>query len=168
MIHDRLFKYISIPLAGLALPVLSGLIDWANSCWQDTLFFSVIFFVAAYINWTTCNAITRHIHENNLFENNVSTRLFLLCFFAAACSAVVALTVVYLWLRYSSSFLSSEPVALYCIVSSFMAIFTVSVGEVLYLSEGQSLSSKIIRQLQVEKSSLEMGLLQNELEPHFI
>jgi sensor histidine kinase YesM len=168
MIHDRLFKYIAIPLAGLALPVFSGLIDWADSCWQDTLFFSSLFLVAAFFNWITCSAITQQVHEKNLFENNVSARLFVLCLCAALCSTILALAVVYLWLRYSSSLFSGEPVTRFCLVSAFIGMFTVSVDEVFYLNENRSLSSKIIRQLQAEKSSLEMGLLQNELEPHFI
>jgi LytS/YehU family sensor histidine kinase len=76
--------------------------------------------------------------------------------------------VVYLWLQYFNPLITNAPILRYCILSAFIAMFTVSVYEVLYLHQGQALSSKIVRQLQSERTSIEMGMLQSELEPHFI
>ena len=168
MVHDRLFKLIFIPLAGLALPVFAGLIDWSQTRWPETLFVNLIFFMAAYITWNTCTAMSRYIHDNNLLEANVSTRLFLLCLLSAICSTAIALPVMYLWLQYFDPLHTNAPIARYCILSAFIAMFTVSIYEVLYLHQGQILQYKIVRQLQAERTSLEMGLLQKELEPHFV
>ena len=56
-----------------------------------------------------------------------------------------------------------------CICFSALAviIFTL-VYEILFLSKERELDTKIVDQLDWERSKAEMSVLKNELEPHFI
>ncbi|MDQ6843888.1 MAG: sensor histidine kinase [Bacteroidota bacterium] len=84
--------------------------------------------------------------------------------FGAALAGVFSIA----WYKISRETFSWSPV-LKCIAFSSMAVvvFTL-VYEVLFLGNQRNLYTKIVDQLDWERSKAEMSVLKNELEPHFI
>lgn len=73
-----------------------------------------------------------------------------------------------IWYKISNETFEWTSFILTIILSVFSVIIFTLVYEILYLSKERELDSKIVDQLDWEKSMAEMSNLKNELEPHFI
>jgi sensor histidine kinase YesM len=81
-------------------------------------------------------------------------------------SIAVVLTLIYY--RFSKEIFAWNSFLLAIIFSVFAVILFTLVYEILYLSKEREIDSKIVDQLDWERSMAEMSNLKNELEPHFI
>src|SRR5690606_25246991 len=87
MIKDLVLKAIFIPLLGICLPILSGLISYRLYSVTELIAANVLFILTSYAIWAGCNWI--HIRLRPLYRpiNNVPSKILAVCLVSAVYGA---------------------------------------------------------------------------------
>ena len=73
-----------------------------------------------------------------------------------------------LWLKFSNEIFSWANLIKFLVVCTLAIIVFTLIYEILFLSKERELDSKIVKQLDHERTQAEMSVLKNELDPHFM
>jgi len=168
MIKDLLLKIIFIPTLGVGLPLISSLINYKNYSPLELLAANVFFILTSFSIWKGCNWI--HIKLRPLYRpiSNPFNKIGAVCLVSALYGACTGGLSSFVWLK-----ISREPfswMSVYRFLAACVAaviIFTL-IYEILFLSEERELDTKIVDQLDKELSQVELQVLTNEMDPHFI
>ena len=168
MIKDKYFRLLSIPLLGIMIPFFSGIITYSRYSIAEVIAINLYFILLSYCIWTGASWIHKKLRF--IFKNfrNPIIKVFSVSLtgglFGAAISGIFSIA----WYKMSNENFS-WPTIFKCITFSSLAVvvFTL-IYEILFLSNQRNLYTKIVDQLDWERSKAEMSALKNELEPHFI
>ena len=168
MIKDLLLKIIFIPTLGVGLPLISSLINYKNYSPLELLAANVFFILTSFSIWKGCNWI--HIKLRPLYRpiSNPFNKIGAVCLVSALYGACTGGLSSFVWLK-----ISREPfswMSVYRFLAACVAaviIFTL-IYEILFLSKERELDTKIVDQLDKELSQVELQVLTNEMDPHFI
>ena len=168
MIKDLFLKAIFIPLLGVCLPLLSGIITYARYNVWEALLANLFFIFTSFIIWGGCNWIHQRLRPLYRPIRHMPSKMILVCVTSGIYGACLGGVSGILWLE-----LSREPFAwsaiyrflLACVIA--VILFTL-VYEILFLSKERELDNQIVHQLDRERSQAELQALANELDPHFI
>jgi len=168
MIKDLLLKIIFIPTLGVGLPLISSLINYKNYSPLELLAANVFFILTSFSIWKGCNWI--HIKLRPLYRpiSNPFNMIGAVCLVSALYGACTGGLSSFVWLK-----ISREPfswMSVYRFLAACVAaviIFTL-IYEILFLSKERELDTKIVDQLDKELSQVELQVLTNEMDPHFI
>ena len=168
MIKDLLLKIIFIPALGIALPLVSGIIDYSRYSLFELVAANLFFILTSFFIWKGCNWI--HIKLRPLYRpiSNPFSKIAAVCLVSALYGACTGGLSSLIWLK-----MSREPfswMGIYKFIAACIAaviIFTL-VYEILFLSKERELDTKIVDQLDKELSQAELQVLTNEMDPHFI
>ncbi|MEP7377258.1 MAG: histidine kinase [Chitinophagaceae bacterium] len=168
MIKDLLLKIIFIPMLGIGLPLVSGLINYSRYSPFELIAANLFFILTSFFIWKGCNWI--HIKLRPLYRpiSNPFSKIAAVCFVSALYGACTGGLSSLIWLK-----ISREPfswLGVYKFIAACIAaviIFTL-VYEILFLSKERELDTKIVDQLDKELSQAELQVLTNEMDPHFI
>jgi sensor histidine kinase YesM len=168
MIKDTILRLLFIPLLGLSIPYLSGIISYRRYSAAELGATHLYFIFMSWCIWS-CSAWLHHKIrswfrvDQNIFEK-IATVSLSNALFGGAIAGILTL----IWYRISREVFAWNPYLL-CIVLCLLAVIVFTlVYEILYLSQERQLDTKRVGQLDHEKSVAEMRSLKNELEPHFI
>lgn len=168
MIKDKFLRLFFIPFLGIIIPFLSGVVTYSHFSIPELVLIHLYFILLSFCIWAGASWIhkkTRFIFKN--FQNPV-IKVFSVSLisglFGAAISGIFAMA----WYRMSVE-VFSWPLVFKCVAFSSLAVvvFTL-IYEVLFLGNQRNLYTKIVDQLDWERSKAEMAVLKNEIEPHFI
>jgi sensor histidine kinase YesM len=168
MIKDQLMRIIFIPLLGVIIPFFSGVITYQLYSNLELVASFIYFILMSFCIWTSAAWLhhkTRYLFtvKQNPFIKIGSISL-INALFGAATTGIFSL----IWFRISKENFTWDSM-LKCICFSALAVIVFTlVYEILFLSKERELDTKIVDQLDWERSKAEMSLLKNELEPHFI
>jgi len=168
MIKDLLLKIIFIPTLGVGLPLISSLINYKNYSPLELLAANVFFILTSFSIWKGCNWI--HIKLRPIYRpiSNPFNKIGAVCLVSALYGACTGGLSSFVWLK-----ISREPfswMSVYRFLAACVAaviIFTL-IYEILFLSKERELDTKIVDQLDKELSQVELQVLTNEMDPHFI
>lgn len=168
MIKDLLLKIIFIPVLGIGLPLVSGIIDYKKYSLVELFAANLFFILTSFFIWKGCNWI--HIKLRPLYRpiSNPFSKIAAVCLVSALYGACTGGLSSLIWLK-----ISREPftwVSIYKFITACVAaviIFTL-IYEILFLSKERELDTKIVDQLDRELSQAELQVLTNEMDPHFI
>lgn len=168
MIKDKFLRVFFIPFLGVVISFLSGVITYSLYSIFELIIIHLYFILLAFCIWTG----SAWIHKKTCFSFNNFRNPVLKIFsvslisglFGAAISGIFALA----WYKISDENFHWLPV-LKCIAFSSLAVLLFTLlYEILFLGKERILYTKIVDQLDWERSKAEMAVLKNELEPHFI
>jgi two-component system, LytTR family, sensor kinase len=168
MIKDLLLRVIFIPLLGISLPLVSGILLYDKYSLIELIGGNIFFIATSLLIWIGCNWIHKKLRPlykpiSNPFSKiaavSLSSGLYGACTGALACL---------IWLSVSGEEFRWGPVwkfigACLCAVIIFTLIY-----EILFLSKEREIDTKIVDQLDRERSHAELQALTNEMDPHFI
>lgn len=168
MIKDLILKTIFIPLLGICLPLVAGIVTYSRYSTFELLSANLFFIFTSFLIWKGCNWI--HIKLRPLYRPiaNPFSKMAAVCFVSAVYGACTGGLSSLVWLKISRE--SFNWTGLYKFIALCVAaviIFTL-VYEILFLSKERELDTKIVDQLDKELSQAELQVLTNELDPHFI
>jgi hypothetical protein len=168
MIKDLLLKAIFIPILGIGLPLVSGIISYNNYSFAELVGANAFFILTSFLIWKGCNWI--HVKLRPLYQpiSNPISKIGAVCAVSALYGACTGGLSAMLWLTLSREGFSWGGVWRFlaaCI--SAVIIFTL-IYEILFLSKERELDTKIVTQLDRERSQAELQALTNEMDPHFI
>ena len=168
MIKDLLLKIIFIPILGIGLPLISGIVDYKKYSPFELISANLFFILTSFFIWKGCNWI--HIKLRPLYRpiSNPFSKIAAVCSVSALYGACTGGLSSLIWLK-----ISREPfswMSVYKFIAACVAaviLFTL-IYEILFLSKERELDTKIVDQLDKELSQAELQVLTNEMDPHFI
>src|SRR4029079_5609398 len=164
MIKDKFLRLLFIPLLGILIPLFSGIISYGGYSIPELLAINLYFILLSYCIWSGASWIHRRIRFIFKTFRNPIIKVFSVSLigglFGAAISGIFAIA----WYKMSGEKFSWPPI-FKCIAFSALAVllFTL-VYEILFLGNQRILYTKIVDQLDWERSKAEMSVLKNELE----
>lgn len=168
MIKDLLLKIIFIPVLGVSLPLISGIISYGRYSFIELVGANLFFILTSFLIWMGCNWI--HIKLRPLYKpiSNPFSKIAAVTFVSVIYGACTGGLSAQIWLHTSKEAFTWSSVyrfILACVAA--VTIFTL-VYEILFLSKERELDTQIVDQLDKERSQAELQALTNEMDPHFI
>jgi len=168
MIKDSLLKIIFIPLLGIGLPVISGIISYRLYSVPELIAANLFFILTSFIIWAGCNWIHFKLRPLYAPVSKLFPRIATVCFASALYGACTGGLSTFIWIKISREGFSWMGIYKFIAVCVAAVILFTLVYEILFLSKERELDNKIVDQLDRERSQAELQALTNEMDPHFI
>lgn len=168
MIKDAYLKVIFIPLLGIFLPLMSGLISYERYSIIELLLSNLYFILTSFTIWIGCNWVHFKLRPLYVPIRGLLARVGTVCFISGIYAACIGLVSSLLWLNYSRENFTWIAVYKFLAVCIAAVILFTLVYEILFLTKEREIDNKIVDQLDRERSQAELQALVNELDPHFI
>jgi hypothetical protein len=168
MIRDIYLRGFFIPLLGIVLPLIARLITYSNYSIPGVIAANLYFICTSAVIWAGCNWIHRKLRTVYGISGNPFSKIASLFLMEGIYGTSVAAILSMLWIRISKEPFSWAGVFKFSILSALAVIVFSLIYEVLFLSKERVLDTKIVTQLDRERSQAELQALQNEMDPHFI
>ncbi len=168
MIKDKFLKFFSIPFLGMVIPFLSGIITYSRYTIFELIAIHLYFILLSFCIWSGASWIHKKIRF--IFKNfqNPIIKVFSVSMISGLYGAAISGIFSIAWFKMSEEDFSWLPVFKCIAFSSFAVVLFTLVYEILFLGNQRNLYTKIVDQLDWERSKAEMAVLKNEIEPHFI
>ena len=168
MIKDALLKIIFIPLLGIGLPVISGIITYEQYSLAELIAANLFFILTSFVIWAGCNWV--HVTLRPLYSplSKLFSKIATICFASALYAACIGGLSTFIWMKISRETFSWNAVYKFIAVCMAAVIIFTLIYEILFLSKERELDTKIVDQLDKERSQAELQALTNEMDPHFI
>ncbi|MGH2563846.1 MAG: sensor histidine kinase [Ginsengibacter sp.] len=168
MIKDKYLRLVFIPLLGIVIPFFSGVISYNHYSIPELIAINLYYILLSYCIWAGASWIHRKTRFIFKTFHNPIIKVFSVSLigglFGAAISGIFSIT----WYRISSENFSWTPIFRCIAFSSLAVLLFTLLYEILFLGTQRILYTKIVDQLDWERSKAEMSVLKNELGPHFI
>src|SRR5258705_1732466 len=168
MVKDFQLRLLFIPLLGILIPVVSGIITYEKYSAAQVIISNCYFILTSFIIWGGCNWI--HMKLRPLFRKmqNPFFKILFISIVSALYGAASGGAMTMIWFRVSKDNFTWEKIfAFIAFIVMAVVIFTL-VYEILFLSKERELDTKIVEELDRERMEAELDVLNNELDPHFI
>ena len=168
MIKDALLKVIFIPLLGIGLPILAGIISYELYSLPELIAANLFFILTSFIIWAGCNWI--HVKLRPLYApvSKLFSRIATVCFASAIYGACTGGLSAVIWIKISREAFNWMGIYKFLAICVASVIIFTLVYEILFLNKERELDNKIVDQLDRERSQAELQALTNEMDPHFI
>lgn len=168
MIKDLLLKIIFIPVLGIGLPLISSLISYGRYSFIELLGANLFFILTSFLIWMGCNWI--HVRLRPLYKpmSNPFTKIAAVSFVSGLYGACTGGLSAQVWLHTSKEQFTWNAVYRFILACVAAVIIFTLVYEILFLTKERELDTKIVDQLDKERSQAELQALTNEMDPHFI
>lgn len=168
MIKDALLRVVFIPLLGIGLPVISGIISYDKYSVPELIAANFFFILTSFIIWAGCNWIHGKLRPLYAPISKLFSKIATVCFASALYGACVGGLSTFVWIKISREAFSWTPIYKFIAVCVAAVIIFTLVYEILFLSKEREMDNKIVNQLDKERSQAELQALTNEMDPHFI
>lgn len=168
MIKDRWFKTFSIPILGVSIPLLSGLIRYPGLNWMQIITANMIFIATSYIIWQGSVFIVSKLRRLAFVKQKVFLKLAMLCLSTAIYAFIITFSSGFLWQKFFLTTVNTKSVVTCAFICAAIVIFLTVLYEALFLSKERELDVKIVEQLDKDRLQAELSSLKNELDPHFV
>ncbi len=168
MIKDALLKVIFIPILGIGLPVISGLISYELYSVPELIAANLFFILTSFLIWAGCNWIHYKLRPLYAPVSKLFVRIATVCFASALYGASTGGLASFVWIKMSKEVFSWMAIYKFMAVCIAAVIIFTLVYEILFLSKEREIDNKIVDQLDRARSQAELQALTNEMDPHFI
>lgn len=168
MIKDLILKLVFIPVLGICLPLVAGIISYQRYSIIELIFSNIFFIITSFFIWKGCNWIHWKLRPLYRPISSPFSKIFAVCFVSGVYGACTGALSCLVWFKISREEFSRS--GLYQFLGACVAaviLFTL-IYEILFLSKERELDNKIVDQLDKERSQAELQALTNEMDPHFI
>jgi sensor histidine kinase YesM len=168
MIRDRYLRILFIPLLGITIPAVSGILTYALYSPIVLIAANFYFIFTAFCIWM--GSMWIHVKLRRSFTVSGSpfpkiASLWTICLLYGVSVGTLSLMI---WFSISRDPFNWSNLFKFDILCALAIILFTLVYEILFLNKERELDSKIVIQLDRERSQAELEALRNELDPHFI
>lgn len=168
MTRDTYLRILFIPLLGVLLPLIAGLITYHNYTVLQLAAANTFFILTSLTIWGGSHWIHKRFRLLFPSHNTPFTKLITVCASSALYGASVGALSFLIWLRVSGEIFTHNNawkfIAL-CIIA--IIIFTL-VYEILFLSNEREIDTQLVNEMGRELSQAELLALTNQMDPHFV
>ncbi|MBL7730962.1 MAG: histidine kinase [Chitinophagaceae bacterium] len=168
MRRDIYIRTLFIPLLGILLPVLSGLMSYheQNTAWLIAAHF--FFILTSFTIWAGCHWIHKRLRPLFPAESNPFLKIITICSVSSLYGAATGGFAFILWEKLRNTDFPDGALTRFialCVIA--VVVFTL-IYEILYLSKEREKASRLMNEMGRELSHAELALLTNQLDPHFV
>jgi hypothetical protein len=168
MIKDALLKIIFIPILGIGLPIIGGIISYYRYNVPELIAANLFFILTSFAIWAGCNWIHKRLRPLYAPVSRMFSRVAAICFVSALYAASIGGLSAFIWIKVSAEVFDWNNLYKFIAVCIASVIIFTLVYEILFLNKERELNDKIVDQLDKERSQAELQALANEMDPHFI
>ena len=168
MIKDARLRIIFIPLLGIGFPLVSGIISYELYSLPELIFANLYFIFTSSLIWMGSNWMHGKIRRLYAPSSNPFTKIATMSFAEGLYGACVGGLSAFLWYQFARDPFNWNSLMKFILLCILAVIVFTLIYEILFLSKERELDTKIVRQLDRERSQAELQALTNELDPHFI
>jgi sensor histidine kinase YesM len=168
MIRDRYLRILFIPLLGVIIPAISGIITYRFYSTLGVIVANLYFILTSLCIWRGSNWIHGKLRNSFRIGSNPFLKIASLCAICLLYGGCVGTLSTMTWFYVSKNAFNWNALLKFDLVCALAIILFTLVYEILFLNKERELDSKIVRQLDRERSQAELEALRNELDPHFI
>jgi hypothetical protein len=168
MIKDLLLKIIFIPLLGISLPLLSGIIVYNKYTLAEIIGGNIFFITTSFLIWIGCNWIHKKLRPLYNPISNPFSKIAAVSLVSALYGACTGGLACMIWLTISKEEFRWSAIWKFIGACLGAVIIFTLIYEILFLSKEREIDTKIVDQLDRERSQAELQALTNEMDPHFI
>ncbi len=168
MIRDRYLRILFIPLLGIMIPAVSGIITYAHYSVIEIIASNIYFIFTSFGIWMGSNWIHTKLRSSFRIGGNPFPKIASLCAICTLYGISVGSISCMIWFYISRDNFNWNDLFRFNILCGLAIILFTLVYEILFLNKERELDSKIVTQLDRERSQAELEALRNELDPHFI
>lgn len=168
MIKDARLRLIFIPVLGIMLPLVSGIITYKLYSIPELILANLLFTLTSLTIWFGCNWI--HGRLRTLYQpmSNPFSKILTVCSVSALYGACIGSISASIWMQFSRNEFTWSGLWWFILLCMFAVIVFTLIYEILFLSKERELDTRIVTQLDRERTQAELQALTNELDPHFI
>lgn len=168
MIRDVYLKGVFIPLLGILIPQISGIITYSNYSIAETVVANVYFILISLSVWVGCNWIHARLRTYFRVSSNPFLKIASVCGVCGLYGLSLSGLLVMLWFYFSQEIFHWNSFYKFSVLCTLAIVLFTLVYEILFLSKERELDEKVVHQLDQERSKAELEALNNEMDPHFI
>jgi sensor histidine kinase YesM len=168
--NDRLVKLIGIPLLGLFIPNISGLITNRLYSYPELLANYAWFTLLSFIVWQGNVWLMHFIRKKYIWSFQQYHKIIISLFFVnIVYSGVVSVLLLSLWKNYSYEPASKSTSMIHAtLIIIIAACFITNIYEIIFLNREREDSRSTVERLNIAKAQAELEALKNQIDPHFI
>src|SRR5882724_4067735 len=170
VLNDRMVKLICIPVLGVIIPNLTGLITNGLYSYPE-LFASYLFFIViALLVWVGNVWLMVFIRKKSNWSPREYYKIILSLFLAnIVYSGTLSSLMLYTWKSLSREiYTTSGPLVNTTLVIIIAACFITNIYEIIFLNNEREYTQSRVEQLNIAKAQAELEALKNQIDPHFI
>ncbi|HEX5653481.1 MAG TPA: histidine kinase [Chitinophagaceae bacterium] len=168
MIKDAHLRIIFIPLLGISLPLISGIITYRLYTVPELLVANVFFITTSLAIWVGCNWIHGKLRLLYAPLSNPFSKIATVSVVSGLYGACIGCISTLIWMEFSRETFSWTGFWRFTILCILAVIVFTLLYEILFLSKERELDTRRVRQLDRARSQAELQALTSELDPHFI
>lgn len=168
MVRDTYLKLLFIPLLGISLPLVSGIISYHLYSPGEIILYNVYFITTSFIIWSGCkwiHATLRRVFSPTSF---LLRRIVVVCFASALYGSCIGCLSVFGWLQFSKELFNWNHIIAFILACTVAVLVFTLLYEILFLNKEREIDTKNVNRLDKEKSKATLHALQNEMDPHFL
>lgn len=168
MIKDARLRIIFIPLLGISLPLVSGIVTYNLYSVPELIAANLFFILTSFAIWSGSSWMHGKIRSLYAPLSNPFSKIATMTFAEGIFGACIGSLSAFLWLEFSREPFNWDNIWKFIILCVMAVIVFTLIYEILFLSKERELDTRKVRQLDRERSQAELQALTNELDPHFI
>lgn len=168
MIRDYYLQIVCIPLLGIIIPIVSENITYSKHSTPVLIAANLFFIFTSFCIWQGSKWVHRKLRPLFTINKSPFIKIASLCALSAPFGASIGVFFLMIWLKFSCEIFSWMNILKFAMVTSLAVVVFTLVYEILFLSKERELDTKIVDQLDRERTQAELTILKNELDPHFI
>jgi sensor histidine kinase YesM len=170
VLRDRTVKLIGIPILGILIPNIAGLIT--NSLYSPLnllLCYAYFIFISSCV-WLGNVWLMNFIKKKYQFRYNHYHKIVLSLFCTNVLySGSLAASLLYLWKLFSKeTYTNWAPITNTTLIIIISATFITNIYEIIFLNQEREYNLTRVEQLNIAKAQAELEALKNQIDPHFI
>ena len=155
-------------MLGIILPLIAGLISYNRYSIAGIISANMYFIFTSACIWGGCNWLHRKLRVAYGISGDPFSKIASLLLIEGIYGTCTAAILSMIWLRISKESFGWNNIIKFSLLSTLAVIIFSLIYEVLFLIKERVLDTKIVNQLDRERSQAELQALQNEMDPHFI
>jgi len=168
MVRDFQLRLLFIPLLGVLIPVVSGIITYEKYSAAQVIISNCYFILTSFIIWGGCNWIHMKLRPMFRKAQNPFLKIVSISIVSALYGAASGGAMTMIWFRVSNDNFTWEKIFSFIAFTMMAVVIFTLIYEILFLSKERELDTKIVEELDKERIQAELNILNNELDPHFI
>lgn len=168
MVKDLILKIVFIPLLGIGLPLIAGIVNYNRYSVFETIAAVFFFTLTSFAIWHGCNWIHTKLRPLYRPISNPFSKIAAVCFVSALYGACTGGLSALIWLKVSRETFSWPGIYAFVLACVAAVIIFTLVYEILFLSKEREIDNRIVDQLDKELTHAELQALTHEMDPHFL
>lgn len=168
MDREKYMRILFVPMLGLLIPYVSGIIHYSNHPAAVIIAANVFFIATSFAIWTASSWVHIKVRPEFVSVSNPFIKILAIISTTMLIGACVGILSLMIWYKLSTEVFAwisfFKFVTIVCIA---VIVFTL-VYEILYLSQEREADSVLVKKMDDELTTAGLLALTNEMHPHFI